>query len=132
MGKINLIYIGRRDNAKNLAHVYVNTKDQNRMLFKTKLGYGAIGSITEAEEISTGVKGPYKVIALHENKEEISEWVVKDRVEYDSFQATKESSKKIITGYDNAIAQLRKAYKEQSSPNRQIFLNRLIVEITKW
>jgi hypothetical protein len=126
---MKLTYIGRRIVGKRLSHVYLK-EDNTRLSFKSKISHEAIGYIIEVTETETGVKGPYTHVGKSNNPD-LQKWYNTDRASYDEHLAFKESSKKITEDYAEAIAVLNKRYREVSYSQRQLFINRLIIEITK-
>jgi hypothetical protein len=131
MAKITLEYQGRHFNGKTLSHKYINSDSGRGYTFGVKVGGFQVGSLIEVEETEEGIKSPYDFCGFISDAAKISEWKMLDTLAYDAFHAFKESTKKLPTRYENALDDMRTAYKSVPYSQRQIFLNRLIIEITK-
>lgn len=127
--RIRLTYIGRRLIGKNIHHFYLDENNE-RISFSQKIKGEAIGAILEVTRTDTGVKAPYTFL-MQSKSEDLQKWYNTDRASYDEYLLLKESSKKVTEHYSDAIGILKKRYAELPYTQRQLFINRIIVEITK-
>ena len=131
--RIKLAYTGRFVSYRNkISYGYIVVNSKKKMVFDKKLHpLLIVGNILEVTETKDGVKPPYEIKGKLDDEDQINIWRNNDRLEYDKYLLTKEQTKKENTAYDYAIIDLKRLYKNTSPSNKQLFINRLIREITK-
>jgi hypothetical protein len=137
MARIQLIYIGRVEHGKDkIVHKYLirnedGTLTGKHFLFASKITLHHVGAITEVEEKGNGVKAPYNHLGFHAEPDDMRKWRNRDKAVYDEHMANKQSARKLLSDYDKAIIDLKKSYRELSANQRTVFINRLVLDITK-
>ena len=137
-----IIFIGRRLNRSNkLSFRYKIPTTSETMTFSKKLlGTETVGAILEVELEEDGVRRPYVYKGHVDSRQDrlykdttsdFDGWVNADRLAYDEHQMHKQIKKKQPTYYDQAIDNLKFLYKNSPPTQKQIFINRLIRDITK-
>lgn len=130
--RIVVVYIGRIEhNNKSIAHKYSVEGVHENLIFKKKISIHHIGARIECTKTPTGVKGPYTAIG-YSNSSDIQKWRNRDQAVYDEYCITRESAKKLVCKHDDIISELRRSYKELPAIQRMTFINRLILDITKY
>lgn len=135
--KIIMIYKGRRNwydrtGTLRTSYTYIANDKQSEESYKTKLkGSVNVGARIECFRTDDGVRGPYVLLGLHQNNDEVNEWINADMmagVESRSFQDIKKIPKKY---YDQYVAELKRMRQKLPMTQRHLFDIKLIQDISK-
>ena len=135
MNVVELTYMGRvQSNAREfgISYKYVNSATGIFSVFTTKIADCKIGTIISCNETENGVKGPYEIVGIHMNSDDIYKWQNRDIAVYDELQAIKFARNNNYKNHEKAIVSMRNTYKELTANQKLVFINRLIMDITKY
>lgn len=129
---ITLTYISRVEYKKTkMAHAYLENGSEQRVLYAKKLAVHSIGAKIECVKTETGVKAPYNYLGHETNNDLIRKWINRDQAVADQIRTESQAARNIITKYDSSIEIIKKSYRELAPSQKQMFINRLIIEITR-
>ena len=129
--KIQLTYVGRVETTKNkIGYKYLDSKGDFRVYRKKLRGIEIVGSIVECyEHDDETISGPYTLVGIHANANEITNWENQDRLNFLAFNAEKAILKTNGTKYDQDVKDLRSMYASLSYSQRSLFIIKLIQDI---